>query len=114
MKFKNSSIYVQRQINQFLRQHKNYVRVYVNDIVVFFVSKKNTKNIYVLYFQYSKKNNISIKFIKTFIDYFSISLLNQKINSLNLIIAIEKFKIIVKLRFFINLRQLKSYLNFID
>ena len=114
MKFKNSSIYVQRQIDRLLRQHRNYVRAYVNDILVFSrIKKKHEKHLRVV-FSMLKKNNISIKFIKTFIDYFSVSLLDQKIDSLNLIIVIEKLKTIVKLRFSINLRQLKSYLNFID
>ena len=86
----------------------------MNDIVVFFrIKKKHEKHLRVV-FSMLKKNNISIKLIKTFIDYLSISLLNQKINSLNLTIVIEKLKIIVKLRFSINLRQLESYLNFID
>ena len=61
-----------------------------------------------------KKNNISIKSIKIFIDYFFVFLLDQKINFLKLITIVEKFKIIVKLRFLFNLRQLKSYLSFID
>ena len=114
MKFKNSSVYVQRQIDRLLRQHRNYARVYVNDIVVFFrIKKKHEKHLRVVFSMF-KKNNISIKLIKTFIDYLSVSLLNQKIDSLDLVIAIEKLKIIVKLRFFINLRQLESYLSFID
>ena len=114
MRFKNSSVYVQRQIDRLLRQHRSYVRVYVNDIVVFSrIKKKHEKHLRVV-FSMLKKNNISIKLIKTFIDYFSVSLLNQKIDSLDLAIAIEKLKIIVKLRFSINLRQLKSYLSLID
>ena len=114
MRFKNSSVYVQRQIDRLLRQHKNYARVYVNDIVVFFrIKKKHEKHLRVV-FSMLKKNNISIKLIKTFIDYLSVSLLNQKINSLDLAIVIEKLKTIVKLRFSINLRQLKSYLSLID
>ena len=42
-KIQNSSTYVQRQIDQLLREQKKYVRVYVNDIVIFFNIKKNTK-----------------------------------------------------------------------
>ena len=36
MKFKNSSLYVQRQINNLLRSHRQYAKVYVDDIVIFF------------------------------------------------------------------------------
>ena len=114
MKFKNSSTYVQRQIDRLFRQHRAYARVYVDDIVMFSRIKKKHETHFRVVFQILKKNNISIKFIKTFLDYSSISLLNQKVNFLNLVTTIEKLKIIVKLRFSNNLRQLKSYLNFID
>ena len=39
IKYKNSSTYVQRQINRFLRKFRKFVRVYVNDIVIFFYIK---------------------------------------------------------------------------
>ena len=61
-----------------------------------------------------KKNNISIKSIKIFIDYFFVFLFDQKIDFLKLTTVVEKLKIIVKLRFSFNFRQLKSYLSFID
>ena len=114
MKFKNSSTYVQRQIDRLFRQHKIYVRVYVDDIVIFSRIKKKHETHFRVVFQILKENNVSIKFIKTFLDYSSISLLDQKMNFLDLVTAIEKLKIIVKLRFSINLRQLKFYLDFID
>ena len=33
--FRNSSIYVQRKINQLLRKYRVFARVYVNDVVIF-------------------------------------------------------------------------------
>ena len=46
MKYKNSSTYVQRQIDRLLREQKKYVRVYVNDIVIFFnIKKRNLSSI---------------------------------------------------------------------
>ena len=114
MRFKNSSAYVQRQIDRLLRQHRSYARAYVNDIVVFFRSKKEHEKHLRAVFSVLKDNNISIKLIKTFIDYLSVSLLGQKVDSLDLATAIEKLKTIAKLRFSINLRQLESYLGLTD
>ena len=114
MKFKNNSVYVQRQIDRLLRLHKKYVRVYVNDIIIFSrIKKKHETHLRVVFFVL-KKNNIFIKSIKVFIDYLFVFLFDQKINFLKLATIVEKFKIIVKLRFSFNFRQLKSYLNFID
>ena len=112
--FKNSSTYVQKQIDRLLRLHRKYARVYVDDIIVFFKTKEKHKTHLRAVFFVLKDNNIFIKFTKAFIEYFSVSLLDQKVNSLNLAIAVEKLRVIVKLRFFYNLRQLKPYLNLID
>ena len=65
-------------------------------------------------FEMLKQNNVFIKSIKTFIDYLFVSLFDQKINFLRLIIVDEKLKTIVKFRFLFNFRQLKLYLNLID
>ena len=60
------------------------------------------------------KNNISIKFIKIFLNYSSIFFLDQKIGSLNLITFEKKLKTIVKFRFSRILRQLETYFDLID
>ena len=44
MKYKNSSTYVQRQIDRLLRKQRKYARIDVNDIVIFFNIKKKTRN----------------------------------------------------------------------
>ena len=100
MKYKNSSTYVQRQIDRLLRKQKKYVRVYVNDIVIFFNIKKKHEVHFRFVFAILKINNIFIKSTKTFLSYFNVFLLKQKIDSLNLIIIEEKLRAIVKLRFF--------------
>ena len=104
MNFKNSLTYVQKQIDKLLRLHRQYVKIYVNDIMIFFKTKKKHEiHLRTVFFVF-KNNNIFIKFIKTFIEYFFVLLFDQKMNFLNLIIAIEKLRVIVKLRFFYNLR----------
>ena len=74
--YKNSSTYVQRQINHILRKHRNYARVYVNDIIIFF--KFLQKHVIHLteVFDILNANNIIIKFEKAFLNYFIVQLLN--------------------------------------
>ena len=114
MNYKNSLAYVQRQINQLLRQQKRFAKIYVNDIVVFFKIKKKHERHLREIFEILTENNISIKSIKIFIDYPSISLLNQKVNFFDLTTTKKKLNVIIKLRFFRTFRQLKTYLNFTE
>ena len=112
MRFRNSSIYVQRQIDRILRFSKNFAKTYIDDIMIFFKSLKDhllhLRNV----FDILKSNNISIKSTKSFIDYFSVSLLNQRVNFFDLITDTQKLKTIFTLKFSKILKQLKTYLNF--
>ena len=112
MNYKNSSAYVQRQINCILRKHRNYARAYVNDIVIFFKLLQE----YVIHlteiFDTLNVNNIIIKLGKAFFDYLIVQLLGQKIDFFELIIAKDKLRVISKFRFLQNLQQLKTYLRF--
>ena len=94
MKYKKFFVYVQRQINRLLRFYRRFVKAYVNDIVIYSKTLKKHFIHFDKIFDMLDSNNISIKSKKTFIDYFTIHLLNQKINSLKLIIAKKKLKII--------------------
>ena len=114
MKYKNSSIYVQWQVDRLLRSYRNYAKVYVNDIVIHFeILKKHFRHFRKI-FNVFTINNIFIKSKKTFIDYFTMHLLKQKIDFLDLIIAKKKFKIIFRLFFSISLQLLEIYFEFID
>ena len=62
-------------------------------------------------FENFQKNNIFINSIKFFLIYFSIRLLKQKMNSLNLTINENKLRVINKLAFSKILRQFKHYLG---
>lgn len=65
-------------------------------------------------FDILKSNNISIKSTKSFIEYLTISLLEQHVNSFDLFIDEQKLKKIINLTFFKTLDELKIYLKFID
>ena len=96
------------------REYRHFVRIYVNDIVVFFRTKIEHEIHLRKTFSMLNKNNISIKFIKTFLNYSSISFFDQKIDSLNLITFQKKLKTIVKFRFFRIFQQLETYFDLID
>ena len=114
MNYRNSSIYVQRQIDFILREYRHFAKIYVNNIIVFFNSLKkhlkHLKQIFVLF----KRMNIAFKFIKKILKYFTIFLLNQRVNNLNLIIVIDKLKVIFNLIFSQTFKQLEIYLSKID
>ena len=114
MKYKNSSIYVQRQIDRFLRSYRNYAKIYVNDIVIHFeILKKHFRHFKKIFNMFTI-NNIFIKSKKIFINYFTMHLLKQKINFFDLITTKKKLKIIFRLFFSISLQLLEIYFEFID
>ena len=81
MKFRNFLAYVQRQIDRSLRENRDYVRIYIDDIIIFSKSLQDHLSHFRKVFDILRTSNISIKSIKSFIDYFSISLLDQHDNS---------------------------------
>ena len=111
MGYKNSPAYVQRQIDRLLREYRHFARAYVDDIVVFSRTKAEHEAHLRKVFSVLGKNNISIKPTKAFLGYPSVSLLDQKVDSLGLATSEEKLKAIAKLRFPRTLRQLETYLG---
>ena len=114
MRYKNSFAYVQRQIDRLLRKYRYYARVYVNDIIIFFKTiEKHAAHLRAV-FEMFQVNNIFIKFTKTFFDYFSVALLEQKVNFFDLLTSIDKLKTIARIQFSKIFRFLKIYLDFIE
>ena len=113
MNYRNSSTYVQRQIDKLLRDYL-FAREYVNDIVVFFSSlEKHLRHLNEI-FALFKRYNIVIKSFKTYLDYSIVQLLDQKIDNLNMTIVKNKIEIIVVLSFSHILKHLEIYLEKID
>ena len=113
IKYKNSFTYVQRQIDRLLRSYK-FVKIYVDDIVIYFkILKKHFFHFRVI-FDILTTNSIFIKFEKTFVEYFTMYLLNQKIDFLELTTIEKKLKVISKLKYSQIFQILKIYLRFID
>ena len=114
MRYKNSSSYVQRQIDTILKFHKNYVRDYIDDIVIFSKSlKEHVQHLHVI-FQLFSDLNISLSLKKIFLEYSIVQLFEEKMNAFDLTTVVEKIEVIFKLKFLVNLKELKTYLDFID
>ena len=114
IKFKNNSIYVQKKIDIILRIYKVFIKTYVNDIVIFNRILKKHVSHFRQIFQLLNFYNIRLLFKKSYLDYFIIALLNQKMNAFNLIITTNKFVVIVNLKYFHTLKDLKIYFEFIE
>ena len=114
MNYKNSSIYVQRQIDRLLRKFRRFARAYVDDIVIYFkTAKKHAQHLRSV-FDMLRQNNIFIKSSKAFLDYSFVRLLDQKIDSFELSTSEKKLRAIAKLSFSKILRQLEIYLDLTD
>ena len=111
MNYKNSSSYVQRQTNKLLRSYKQFAKTYVNDIIVHFkILQKHLKHLRTL-FQMFRTKRINLVVTKSFLAYFSVILLNQRVDNLNMFTTIEKIVAIISLRFSLSLRDLEIFMR---
>ena len=76
MKYKNLSIYVQKQINCILRKYRGYIQMYVDDIIIFFKFLQKHVIHLIEIFDALNANNIIIKFENAFLNYFTMQFLN--------------------------------------
>ena len=114
MKYKNSFVYVQRQIDRVLRFCRKFARVYIDDVVIFFKILNEHLTHLRSIFSFMSTNNISINSVKAFIDYSFVNLLRQHVNSLNLFIDKDKIKIIFEFIFSQSLNDFETYLSLTD
>ena len=84
MNYRDSSAYVQRQIDKILRNHQHFVKAYVNNIVIFSKTIQEHKMHLQKIFDVLSLNNKFINSTKIFFDFSSINLLKQHVTSLKL------------------------------
>ena len=107
--YKNSFSYVQRQTNKLLRSYKQFVKTYVNDIIVHFkILRKHLKHLRT-FFQIFRIKRISLVVTKSFLTYFFVILLNQRVNNLNMFTIVEKIVVIISLRFFFQFAWFRNF-----
>ena len=114
MNYKNSFSYVQRQTNKLLRSYKQFAKAYVNDIIIHFkILQKHLKHLRT-FFQMFRIKRISLAVTKSFLAYSSVTLLNQRIDSLDMSTTVEKIVAIISLRFSLSLRDFEIFMKLTD
>lgn len=111
MSYKNSPIYVQRQIDRLLRKFRKFARAYIDDVVVYSKTLEEHLNHLRQIFNLFVESGISVNPKKTFLGYPSVQLLGQKVDSLRLWTAEDKLQAIAKLSFPETLAKLETYLG---
>ena len=74
MGFKGSLLYVQRIINKELKSFKNFIKVYVDDLIIFSKNFELHIEHFRKFFQLLKKLRIIINLKKTFLNYLNVTL----------------------------------------
>lgn len=113
MRYKNSLVYVQRQIDRLLRRFRRFAKAYVDDVVIFSKTLEEHLNHLRQIFRLFVDFGISISPKKFFLGYSFVQLLKQKVDSLGLWTAEDKLQIIFKLTFPETLSKLETYLEMI-
>ena len=114
MKFKKFFAYVQKQTDFMLKNFRDFVKIYINDIVFFstFLNqhiKHLNKN-----FQRFFKYDVILSLKKSFFEYSLIVLFDQVVNVFEMITSEKKFAIIIKLIFSKIFKKLKIYVKLIN
>ena len=112
--FRNSSIYMQRKIDQLLREYCVFARIYINNVVIFNkILKKHIQHLTIIFSLFTRLR-INLKFFKTYLSFFFVILFEQYVIVMSLTIVSKKLKIIFKFCFSITLKNLKHYLELIN
>ena len=114
MKFKNSFAYVQKQIDFMLKNFRDFVKIYINDIVFFSTFLNQHIEHLNKNFQRFFKYNVILSLKKFFFEYSSIVLLDQIVNIFGMITSEKKFAVIIKLIFLKIFKKLKIYVKLIN
>ena len=111
MSYKESSLYIQRKMNQILWLYWTFAHCYIDDIMIFFRSfKEHVKHLWTIFDLFTCLI-ISLKSRKFYLSYLSVTLLSQRVNGLDLLTAEEKVAALKGLAFLITLKALKTYLR---
>src|SRR5436189_3184113 len=114
MRFINSMIYVQRQIYNHLQSFKKFIKVYINNIIIFLRTFQDHLQHLREVFTFFKKLHIILNSKKSYLGFLTIDFLGQRISSLSLTITQNKIEVIAKLKFSRNLHNLEIYLELTD
>ena len=97
-----------------MRVYREFVKTYIDNIIVFnHILKKHLIYLYII-FRVINFYDINFSSKKSFLNYFIVTFLNQKMNAFELIIAIKRLNAIIKLNFLYIFKNLKIYFDLID
>ena len=97
-----------------LRFCKNFIKTYVNDIIIYSrIFEKHFVHLRQL-FDFFRQKRVNLISTKSYLKYSFIMLLSQRVNSLNMTIVEKKIAVITSLLFSINFKKLNIFFDFID
>ena len=112
--YKRLSLYIQRQTNKILRLFKDFVKIYIDNIII----HSRTLKKYLIYlrqlFNFFCNKRVNLITFKLYLKYSLIILLNQQINSLKITIIEKKKKYYYRVIVFNQLKKVKKFFNLID
>ena len=111
MGYINSVAYVQREIDNILRDIRNWAKAYIDDIICGGSSLDDLLHKLRILFEIFLRYNISIKPTKLYLNYPDVGLLGQRVNFLGLTTSDEKLNAIRLLRYPETLGALEYYLG---
>ena len=96
-------------MNKKLKFFKNFVKVYINDLIIFLKKFELHIEHFRKFFQLLKKLKIIINLKKTFLNYLNVILFEQKVDVFELFIIKKRIEILINIKFFIDFEILKHY-----
>ena len=94
MKYKGLPPYVQQQIDKILQKHYAYAKAYIDNIIIFFKILAEYLKHFQQIFTTFQDHRVILGPKKSFLEYPSVSLLDQQVNLLSMSISAEKIKTI--------------------
>ena len=114
MNYKKSSSYSQWMMNWILHLYKNFVKFYINDLIIFLkILNDHKQHLDTIWFLFNEIE-ISLNRVKTYLDYSFIILLKQQVDRFNMTISEKWIAVIQKIKFLKNLKDLEIYLDFTE
>ena len=111
MGYCNSAQYVQRQLDNLLRNQRDFVRAYIDDIVIFSKSLEDHLHHLRTVFGLFDSLEISLAGPKSFLGYPTATLLGQRVDALGLATDQERIRALLDLEFPTTLASLEHYLG---
>src|SRR5436190_8133424 len=108
--YQESSSYTQCMMNMIFRSHKFFICYYIDDIVIFSKTLKNHLKHLNTVFSLFDELKITLKEVKTHLDYSLIILLGQQVNDFDMTSSKKQIAVLQNLLFLKTLKDLEIYL----